>query len=162
MNCALCGSEFKNASGLAGHKQLAHQAQEVSEDRLTALEQRFGELIEVLGASSAKGEEMEGADRAVSVKDLKIRDLDHELAAAKATVADLREKLTATERSHDRLGPLLVHAKDGSCTNCNADLREHNAAVIKTALKNIDPKVVQEIAIAAGVVPQTIRVQIPD
>jgi len=162
VTCSLCGLEFKNAAGLSGHKRIVHKAQEVSEDRLTALEQRFGELIEVLGASAGKGEEMEGDDRPVSVKDLKIRDLELELVAAKSMAADLGEKLIATERSHDRLGPILVHARDRSCANCYADLREHNEALIKMAFEDIDPKVLQQMAIAAGVMPDTIRVSLPD
>lgn len=161
MNCALCGSEFKNAAGLAGHKQLAHQTQEVSEERLTGLERRFGELIEVLGASE-KGEEMEGDDRAVSVKDLKIRDLEVERDNARATVADLQEKLTATERTHDRLGPLLVHAKEGSCGNCSVDLKDHNKRVIEMAFEEADPKFVLRLAVSKGAIPETIRIKIPD
>ena len=96
------------------------------------------------------------------LKDRDISDRDRDLVSRDAKIQELTQSLEGERKTHDRLGPLLVHAKDGSCANCNADLREHNEAVIKGALEKIDPKVLHDLALAGGVIPQTIKVTIPD
>jgi len=166
VTCSLCNKEFKNGAGLAGHKALAHHAQEVSEDRLEALERRFGELIEVVGARLEQGEEVvtEKGDAPVTVKDLRIRDLEAELSYAKGMVDDLGEKLRQTERRHafGSFAEVLAHAKSKTCSDCSQSFEDLALLHARTTLTEIDDKALLELAVQRGVLPETIRIQLPD
>lgn len=93
---------------------------------------------------------MAGADP-VTQDQLRIRDLETQ-------VTGLTEQL-ASANSHQRLGNILSHAAE-ACVDCRQDLDQHNQRIIKSALEGLDPAAARELALAKGVIPQTLTFQV--
>lgn len=160
LTCDTCGKKYKNASGLTGHVRMVHDvpkapSREVPEERLVALEKNFDRLLKYLGAEeSQEVGEVETTDIAVTQKDLKILDLDRQLS-------DVQAQLEEAKNSHTRFAVAVGHAKEGDCDACIHDLQQLSEDTIGKALERLSNKALLAMVIARGIIPETIRVEIP-
>lgn len=95
---------------------------------------------------------MAADDSPVTQKDLRIRDLETQ-------VAGLTQEL-GTANSHRRLGDVINHAGE-ACTDCQQDLLSYNQNIIKSALEGLDPAAVRDLAVSKGVIAKTLVFQVP-
>jgi len=165
--CEMCGKEFKNRAGLAGHKQLEHHAGEVSDQRLIAVENRLSavdgrleELLDYFGVQpqSAGATPMaQQVDQTAAMTEAVNKALDargerQELVAAKARIAELEN---APDPGY---AAMVIHA--ASCPNCKVARQADVAEIAVKMLKELTGPELVELAIERNAIPT--RFEIPD
>ena len=88
---------------------------------------------------------------------------DRDLADRDREITQLKESVAAVQESH-RFGSfpeVLAHAKGGTCGTCKTSLEELAEGMARTTLTELDDKAVLELAIQRGVMPETIKVELP-
>lgn len=158
--CPTCHGKYKRAGTLQSHiRQHKNPNFKPKPKEIATAEELaaagLGPAVEastVQQQSVAKESDPMGANDPVTQADLRIRDLETQ-------VAGLTDQLT-TANSHRRLGEIINHAGE-ACTDCQQDLVSYNQNIIKSALEGLDPAAVRQLAVSKGVITKTLTFQVP-
>ena len=88
---------------------------------------------------------------------------DRDLADRDKEIVKLTAEAAAVQESH-RFGSfpeVLAHAKSGTCATCKTSLEDLAEGMARTVLTELDEKAVLELAIQRGVMPETIKIEVP-
>lgn len=93
--------------------------------------------------------------------DCKLKDRD--LVDRDKRITDLTTELEGEKKAHafGSFPEVLAHAKSGSCPGCKTALEELAEGMARTTLTELDDKALRDLAIQRGVMPETIKVEIP-
>ena len=89
---------------------------------------------------------------------------DQQIAEKKQQIAEMDrqiEEMRGRQLFHS-LAEAVAHAKSGTCQTCKTALEDFGESVARKTLTEISDKAVLALVIDRGLMPETIRIQLPD